>query len=170
MASDHGARRKRRRGSSVGIVAIVVGIPLLLGTALVSVLVQRHQAIEEAAAWAIAGPPCASLTPAAYQAGPQHPFESFTYEGVGFGREYGHVSCNAVVNNGGRGFGTFAECQFTSAGVLKITTKNGDFYYSTGSRPSTVAVHQDRPSCVMAGHFTGASVPAADTATGRSGG
>jgi hypothetical protein len=169
MGSDYGVRSKRRRGASVGLVAIVVGVPLFLGTALITFLVQRQHAIEESAAWTITGPPCPALTLAAYQAGPRHPFESFAYEGVGFGREYGHVSCNAVVNDHGRGFGTFAECQFTSAGILKITTKNGDFYYSTGSRPSTVAVHQDQPNCVMAGHFTGAFVPSADTATGRSG-
>jgi hypothetical protein len=168
--SDYGMRGKRRRGVPFGLIAVVVGTPLLVGTAAVSWLLQRQHAIEEAKAWAITGPPCPTLTLAQYRAGPQHPFESFTYEGVGFGRLYGHVSCNAVVNNGGTGFGAFPECQFTSADIIKITTPHGDVYYSTGSRPATVAVHDNQPNCVMNGHFTGQFVPASDTAIGASGG
>ena len=147
-----------------------LGLPLVMGTALVTFLIQRQHAIEEAAAWSIAGPPCPTLTPAQYAAGPRAPFESFTYEGIGFARQFGHVSCNAVVNNGGRGFGTFPACQFTSAGIVKITTPSGDVYYSTGSQPATVAVRKGQPSCVLAGHFTGQFVPAADTAVSTSGG
>ncbi|HLK23193.1 MAG TPA: hypothetical protein VKT30_00900 [Caulobacteraceae bacterium] len=167
--SDFGIRGKRRRGVPFGLITIAVGLPLALGTALVTYLIQRQHAIEEAAAWAISGPPCRTLSLAEYQALPQRPFESFVYEGVGFGRLYGHVSCNAVVNNGGRGFGTFPECQFTSADIIRITSARGTIYFSTGSHPATVAVHQNRPSCVMAGTFTGQFSPAADTAVGRSG-
>ncbi|HXQ09532.1 MAG TPA: hypothetical protein VN805_00885 [Caulobacteraceae bacterium] len=168
--SDYGVRGKRRRGMPFGLIAIAVGAPLLIGMAAVSWLLQRQHAIEEAKAWDITGPPCPTLTLAQYQAGPQHPFESFTYEGIGFSRLYGHVSCNAVVNNGGTGLGTFPECQFTSADTIKITTPHGDVYYSTGSHPATVAVHQNQPSCVMNGHFTGQFVPTSDTAVSTSGG
>jgi len=170
VMADYGERRKRRRGTPFGAVAIGVGVPLLAATAAVSWLIQRQHAIEEAAAWAITGPPCPTLTLAEFQSAPRAPFEGFTYEGVGFDRQFGHVSCNAVVNNGGRGSGTFPECQFTSAGVVKISTQRGDVYYSTGSQPSTVAVRQDQPSCVLAGHFTGQFVPAADTAVSTTGG
>jgi len=168
--SDYGVRSRRRRGMSVGLVALVVGAPLLIGTAVVSWLLQRQQAIAEASAWNISGPPCPTLTLAEYQTRPQHPFESFNYEGIGFGRLYGHVSCNAVVNNGGTGFGTFPECQFTSAAIIKVTAPSGEVYYATGSQPATVAVHRGQPSCVMNGHFTGQFVPSADTAVSAVGG
>ena len=157
--SDYGMRGKRRRGVPFGLIALVVGTPLLVGTAAVSWLLQRQHAIEEAKAWDIAGPPCPTLTLAQYQAGPQHPFESFTYEGIGFSRLYGHVSCNAVVNSGGTGFGTFPECQFTSADIIRITTPRGDVYYSTGSRPATVAVRQSQPSCASSTATSPASSP-----------
>jgi hypothetical protein len=167
--ADYGERSKRRRGTPFGVVAVVVGVPLLVGTAAISWMIQRQQAVAEAAGWNITGPPCPTLTLAQFQSAPRAPFEAFTYEGVAFSRQFGHVSCNAVVNNGGRGLGTFPECQFTSAGIVKISTPRGDAYYSTGSQPSTVAIHQDQPSCVLAGHFTGQFVPAADTAVSTSG-
>ncbi len=169
--TDYGARgAKRRRGVPFGLITVLVGVPLIMATALITFLVQRQHAIAEAAAWNITGPPCATLTLAQYKALPYHPVESFTYEGVGFARSYGHVSCNAVVNNGGRGFGTFPECQFTSADVIHITTPTANIYYSTDSHPATVAVHAGQPSCVMAGHFTGQFAPAADTAVSAVGG
>jgi hypothetical protein len=168
--TDSGRRTRRRRGTPFGIIAIAVGVPLLLGTAVVSWLTQRQAAISDAAAWTITGPPCPALTLAQYASGPRAPFASFSYEGVGFARQFGHVSCNAVVNDGGHGMGTFPECQFTSAGIVKVTMAGGDVYYSTGSGPSTVAIHQGKPSCVLAGHFTGQFTPAADTSVNTSGG
>src|SRR5579864_5436719 len=128
-------QRRRRRGIPFGLVVAIIGVPLLMGTALATYLFQRQHAIQDATAWNITGPPCRTLTLAEYQALPPHPFESFSYGGVVFGRLFGHVSCNAVVNDGGRGFGTFPECQFTSADVIRITTRQGTVYYSTGSRP-----------------------------------
>ncbi|HLI65708.1 MAG TPA: hypothetical protein VKU90_05025 [Caulobacteraceae bacterium] len=170
MSGDFGVRRGRRRGVSFHLLLAVVGAPVLMTAALGVWLLERNRAIEEAAAWTFTGPACRALTAAEYQARPSHPMPTFSYENVGFGRAYGHASCNNVVNDGGRGFGTFPECQFTSADLLKITTAKGDFYFSVGSHPATVAVHRDTPSCVMAGSFTGAGGPGADTAVGASGG
>ena len=152
MARDYGARRASRR-SRAGLVVGVGVLLVVVIAASVVFIVQRGQAIAEAQDWAITGPPCPTTTAAAYAANLQHAPISSDFNGVTFGREFGHVSCSAIVNDGGRGFGTFAECQFTSPDQLKVTTPKGDFYFYVRGKPATVAIHDGVPSCVLAAKF-----------------
>lgn len=152
VTHDYGVRSTRKR-SRTGLVVGVGVLLVIVVAASVVFLVQRNQAIEEARDWAITGPPCPTTTAAAYAANQQHALTTFEFSGVTWSREFGHSSCNAVVNGGGKGFGTFPECQFTSPDQLKVTTAKGDFYFYVRGKPATVAVHDGVPSCVLAAKF-----------------
>jgi len=152
VALDYGVRRTSRHART----GLVVGVGVLLVIAIAASVVfnvQRGQAIAEARDWAITGPPCPTTTAAAYAANLQHAPVSFEFSGVTWAREFGHSSCAALVNGGGKGFGTFPECQFTSPDQVHVATPKGDFYFYVRGRPATVAVHDGLPSCVLAAKF-----------------
>ena len=157
--TDYGAGRAARKGLS--LPAIAAGGVVLIAIFLVgSWLLHRPYDIRKAQQWAISGPPCQQAPLAVFQGQPVKIHERFENDGINFGRGYGHVSCDDIVNDGGKGFGTFTECQFTSPGALQITTKAGDVYFLTGTGPATVTVKKDAVSCVLAGKFRGEqSVP-----------
>ena len=154
MTSDYGGGTGRRRGPS--LLVIVVGAVVLVAAFLVgSFFWRRPRDIQKAQAWAITGPPCQQVSADAFQAQPVKIHDRFEDEGITFGRGYGHVSCDEIVNDGGKGFGTFTECQFTSPGALQITTKAGVTYFVTGTSRATVTVRKDAVTCVLAGKFKG---------------
>lgn len=137
---------------------------LLFAAALLVVLVpaaiwswQRHleTAVANAKEWTVAGPPCPSVTRQAYLAGAVHATQEFQLGDFGFGRAYGHVSCNFVANDGGRGLGDYPVCQFTSPAVLHVTTPKGEYYFFPSTGPATVSIPQGVPQCVMASKFKG---------------
>jgi hypothetical protein len=111
MATDFGGGRKGG-GLPLGVLAIVV--VAALGAGLWFWTVPRWEA--EARHWTVKGPPCRELTAQQYQAaaagGPRLQIDDF--DDVDFGRAYGHVSCADIHDDGGRGFGMHAVCEFSS--------------------------------------------------------
>jgi hypothetical protein len=164
VTHDYGMRARRRRGPPIFLFAGLAVVAIGVAAVVALLLYQRQQGVAEAREWAITGPPCPTESASAYTANLEHAPMSFAFEGVAFAREFGHVSCNAIVNDGGKGSGTFPECQFTSADQVKVTTKRGDTYFYVRGKPATVAIHNDTPSCVLAAKFGGYGGPAADTA------
>ncbi len=157
MVEDYGARRVRQ----IGLKRVLIGCGALVAIAVLGIWLARlPQAVTRARAWAISGPPCQTQPRRVFDASVVKPREAFEFDDVTFIRGYGHASCTEIVNDGGRGIGTFPECQFTSPAVLQVTTGKGDFYFLPGAGPATVSVHHGEPSCVRAGWFKGErSVP-----------
>lgn len=115
---------------------------------------QRKEAIANADAWTIAGPPCPELTEAQFAAAGLKTRKSTEYNGIVFGRVAGHLTCNEVVNDGGKGLGKYAVCQFTAPSVLTVTAGEQAFYFRPGvGQDATVEVKDGQAKCVMAGRF-----------------
>ena len=153
MTADYGGR-----GGKKGIalpVILIGGVVLVIAFLIGSWFWHRPGDIRRAQEWAISGPPCPQVSAAAFKAQPVKIHERFEDDDIAFGRGYGHVSCDEIVNDGGRGFGTFTECQFSSPGAVQVTTKAGDVYFLTGTKRATVTVKKDAVSCVLAGKFRG---------------
>jgi hypothetical protein len=117
----------------------------------------RHveMAVAEAQAWTIKGPPCPALTKQAYLAGAVHATQSTQLGDITFERAFGHVSCNFIANDGGRGVGDYPVCQFTSPAVLHIVTPKGEFWFFPSTGPATVSVLHGQAQCVMAANWRG---------------
>ena len=160
MASDFGARA-RKRSVPVAPILAIVALVLAAGVALMWWL-PRSREIAKAEAWTFTGTPCPAVSVQAFAAFVVQPKESFEFGDVTFARGYGHASCEQITNDGGRGFGTHPVCQFTSPGVLHVTTKRGDFYFITQTGPATVAVQDGVASCVRAARFRGEQGTATD--------
>jgi hypothetical protein len=149
VTRDYGLR-SAQRGPRLVRLALMIGVPIVLAAIGLDWYLQRQYAIAVAQAWTIAGPPCPSVSRDGYLAAPAGPAShAFQYNDVVFARAYGHVSCNEIKTDGGRGWATFPVCQFTSPEVLKVTTERGDSFFVVGSRPATVSVRDGQPACVM---------------------
>jgi len=151
---DYGAVRIGR--SRLGLwIAAGLGVLIVLGVIGANLVYAQHKAVATAAQWAIDGPPCPQLTPAAFQAQPYRPKRVFAYDDIRFARVAGHVSCEEVHAGGGRAMRTFVECQFTSPGLPAVATKAGETVFAPGpGRPATVVVQDRRPRCMLASKFT----------------
>ena len=152
--TDYGGGKGKRSGPG-GPVIVIGAIVLVIAFLVGSWLWHRPRDIQKAETWAITGPPCPQVSPQAFEAQPVRIHEKFEDDDITFGRGYGHVSCDEIVNDGGRGFGTFTECQFTSPGAIQVTTKAGATYFLTGTSRATVTVKKDAVTCVLAGKFKG---------------
>ena len=158
--TDYGAARRKQKG--LGLGAIAIGAVVLVAVFLVGAwALHRPYDIRKAQQWAISGPPCPQVSAQAFQAQAVKIHARFENDGITFGRGYGHVSCDDIKENGGKGFSSFTECQFTSPGALQITTPKGeDVYFVTNTGPATVSVSKSGVSCVLAAKFKGEqSVP-----------
>ncbi len=154
MTADYGGGKRQRKGPGIALV-VVVAVVLIAAFMVPTWLWRRAGDIREAQLWAIGGPPCPAVSRQAFEAQPDKVQFRFTNDEISFGRAHGHVSCNDIVNDGGRGFGRFTECQFNTPGALQVTTPAGDFYFLPQYGPATVSVKQGRPTCVRGGWFRG---------------
>ncbi|HEY5410431.1 MAG TPA: hypothetical protein VIJ94_06865 [Caulobacteraceae bacterium] len=154
MAHDFGGARRRRK--SIAVPVLVLGAVALVVAYLAGSWVwHRPREIRKAQAWAISGAACQQVSAQAFAAQPVQIHARFENNDITFGRGYGHVSCDDITNDGGRGYGTFTECQFNSPGALEVATKTVHAYFLTGGGPATVTVKKDAVSCVLAGKFKG---------------
>ena len=149
------ADRPKGRGLWMWLVVFVACAVVIVPAAIWSWNQHIEKATANAREWAIAGPPCPSLTRQAYLAGAVHATQDFQLGEFSFGRAYGHASCNFVAYDGGRGFGDYPVCQFTSPAVLHVTTPKGEFYFFPSTGPATISIPHGTPQCVMAGNFKG---------------
>jgi hypothetical protein len=138
-------------------------ISLLAGLALAAALAigigaasrLRHGPDEAADAqfYTVTGPPCPTLTAAAYGAGAIKVGPRFEYGDVTFGRAYGYVSCGWLPG-GLLGLTPHPVCEFTNPGVMEVQTPTGPTYFAPGlGQPATVAVTDGQPRCVLGSHF-----------------
>ena len=153
MTVDYGSARTRK-GLGLGTILAAAAV-LILAFVIGNQVWHRPGEIRKAELWAVSGPPCQQVSPQAFQAQPVRIHHRFENDEITFGRGFGHVSCEDIVNDGGKGFGTFTECQFTSPGALQVTTSSGDSYFLTKASPATVTVSKSGVGCVLAAKYKG---------------
>ncbi|UTP39646.1 hypothetical protein M9M90_00250 [Phenylobacterium sp. LH3H17] len=131
------------------IGALVVG---MTAVAVTSYQNRIHKIAESEAATtpsALTGLPCPVLTKAEFDALAVKPSKTFIFNEVTFVRRFGHVTCNVISHGGGTGFAPL--CEFTAPAVLKVTTRQGEFYFKTGvGKPVSVSTPGGIPKCVVA--------------------
>ena len=154
MTLDFGGRRVGG-GVPTGKIALGLGALVMLAAIAWIWSWQTRKAVAQAQAWAIAGPPCPAVSRPAYLAAGIPAATKFNFDDVGFARAFGHVDCDEITYGGGRGWGTYPACQFTSPGTLEITTPKGVFYFFPQIGPATVSVLHGVPRCVLGGRFKG---------------
>jgi hypothetical protein len=139
---------------ALGIGALAVGVAAFAAWEIRDLLARRSAAISAAREWTIKGPPCASLNAAEFRARGLSAPKAFEYEGVVMARRYGHVDCRMLRTNGGRGFSSFALCQFTGPGALHVKTGKTEAWFETGAgQPATVSTEGGVPRCVLNSKF-----------------
>lgn len=147
--------RQVRRFSLVHVIVAVIGMGIATAIITVTYVKDRTAHIATAKVWDIQGPACPALSAAEWTAKHYRAQKVFDYDGVAIGRAAGNASCSDVHTDGGKGLGVRKVCQFTSPGVLTVTSKAGAFYFNPGvGQLASLIIEQDRPACVMASHFT----------------
>ena len=149
-----GGGRRKRRGSPALWIAALIGVAVV--GAVLSVSWGRRQQLATATAekWDITGPPCPSLSAAAFQAQHYLAEKIMTYDGMSIGRHSGNVSCTEVAYKGGRSLFKYPVCQFTSPSALTVKVGDQAAYYALNGRPATLSLQHGKLGCVMASKVT----------------
>jgi hypothetical protein len=160
MTADFGVRRGAK-GPPWGMILAGVGVLLVAGAAWYSRLSHLPAQIATAKAWTIDGTPCTEVTKAAFAAQPIKAEQVFSYDEIGMARAFGHAECNEIGDNGGRGWGTYPVCKFTSPGILQVSTpKDGDHYFVPGpGAPTTLSFAAGKVACVVGPNGAFAATP-----------
>jgi hypothetical protein len=120
-----------------------------------SYLRQRDFALGRAREAAVDGPPCPEITRAEFEAQRLKRFKATLYEGVVFGRQFGHMDCSTLRYGGGWSTAVYPACQFTGPGLLSVKTDKGEWFYAPGvGKPASVGAPHGKALCVMASNFT----------------
>jgi hypothetical protein len=151
------ARRRRLTGGQK--LAMAAGALVFLGFAGWlyggDYLRQRELALGRAGEAKVEGPPCPPATAAGLAARRMKVRKLTNYEGVIFGRQFGHMDCRTLRYGAGWGTAIYPVCQFTSPSALSVKTDKGEWFFAPGpGQPATVAVPHGRPRCVMDSNFT----------------
>ncbi len=108
----------------------------------------------EASNWSINGPPCPILSQADYKAAGARATRTFEFNGVQFGRRFGHTSCAVLGVKDATLRGGYPACQFTGPDVIQIATSKGSYAFAPGiGNPVTVFIPAGIPQCVMSSKF-----------------
>src|SRR5687767_13498199 len=86
---------------------------------------QRELAFGRAAEAKVDGPPCPPATATELAARRMKVRKLTNYEGVIFGREFGHMDCRTLRYGAGWGSSIYPVCQFTSPSALYVKTDKG---------------------------------------------
>ena len=101
--ADFGSGSRRSRTfASPGVtvaLAIIMGAAVAVGTW----LQQEPVNIANARRWTISGPPCRTITARAFAASIVKVRLRFEYDDLTFERAFGHVYCDEIHDDGGRG-------------------------------------------------------------------
>ncbi len=149
-------RQRRTTGEKVviaiaGLCAVALPAWLMGGT----FLKERAENIALARDWSVDGRPCPQITRAQFDARGLKAQKGLIYEDVKIYRQFGHLSCSSIANDGGTGLGVYAVCQFTGPNVLRVVTRAGEWFFEPGiGQPATVATPHGEAHCVMASNFT----------------
>jgi hypothetical protein len=145
------SRTRRAVLIAVTVLSMLAAVYLVGG----GYLRQRDAALARARDVAVEGPPCIPLTRAEFEARGLKAPKSTLYEGVEFGRQFGHVECNALRYGDGWGARTYPVCQFTSPTALYVRTEKGAWFYAPGRGvPATVFVPDGEARCVLASNYS----------------
>lgn len=134
----------------LGVFGLAAAIPLIV------VIDTQSRRRSERIEWTIDGPPCPSVE----RPGPgllgRRPLKTFTYGDITFGRRTGHVSCAAFDEGGLFDQRLTRVCQFTSPGLLAVTSGGQTRYFTPGfGQKATINAAAGRaPRCVLAGWFS----------------
>lgn len=149
-----------REKKTARIMMIVVCVLVVGGVASLIGLENKKKSDAIAASSAAAnvetlvGPPCPSITEADFTARGVKISKTFEFNSLQWGRRFGHTDCNLVAVKGVAD--PVPVCQFTSPGIVAVTTAKGNFYFDPGAgSPATVRVVDGTPSCVKASNFKG---------------
>ena len=150
---------RRRRLTAGQKVTIGAGALIFLGFAGWlyggDYLRQRELAFGRAAEAKVEGPPCPQLTAAQFAARRLKVRKLTNYEGVIFGRQFGHMDCRTLRYGAGWGTAIYPVCQFTSPSALSVKTEKGEWFFAPGpGQPATIAVPRGEARCVMDSNFT----------------
>jgi hypothetical protein len=106
------------------------------------------------AAWTIAGPACPIVEQPSRSVVGKKPPKPFSYGGIHFVRQFGHVSCVGWDDGGLGGEDITRVCQFSGPAMVKVAIAGRTVIYQPGvGRRATVTVRHGRPSCVVGGWF-----------------
>jgi hypothetical protein len=150
------ARRRKLTGGQK--LTMVAGALIFLGFAGWlyggDYLRQRDLALGRAGEAKVEGPPCPQLTAAEFVARKLKAPKLTSYEGVVFGRQFGHMDCSALRYGAGWSTEMYPVCQFTSPSALSVKTDKGEWFFAPGpGQPATIAVPHGQPRCVMDSNF-----------------
>ena len=149
---DFGGVRRFALSHVIGAVVVVTAAVGLIAFQLIK---DRQSAVATYQAWQVKGPPCPTMSQADFQTRRYTALKTFDYDGTSIGRTAGDASCSDVKAGGGKGFATDKVCQFTSPATLTVVSKAGKFFFVPGpGQPSSLYIHHDLPSCIMASNFT----------------
>ena len=148
-------RQRRTTGEKVVLVlaaGLAVGIPgWLLGN---NYLIHRAANVALAKAWSVDGSPCPELTRAQFESRNLKAPKGTIYSNATIFRQFGHMSCSPIRDDGGTGLGEYAVCQFTGPAVLRVKTPKGEWFFEPGiGKPATIATPHDVARCVLASNF-----------------
>lgn len=147
--SDYGMRKKSKgaRGLWIGLAVFLV-IAVVIGYLAIGKL--QPQWVAEARAWTVKGPPCPTVSAAAFKSGGAPINETFEYDDVVFARAFGIASCAQIHDHGGVGFGRTSICQFSSPRALSAHAAKSDTFYALEvGQPVTVTIDGGSISCVI---------------------
>lgn len=151
-----GPREKKTARMMMVVVCVLVlgGVVALIGLE----NKKKSDAIAASSAAAgvetLVGPACPVLSEADFTARGVKLTKTFEFNNDHWGRRFGHTDCNLVAVKGVSD--PVPVCQFTSPGVVGVTTKKGTFYFDPGTgSPATVRVVDGTPSCVKVSNFKG---------------
>ncbi|RAK56455.1 hypothetical protein [Phenylobacterium deserti] len=154
--TDYEARGMGPKPKLALIVSAVAGVLAILvvgGLTFMSWQKSRNEAIATASEWTITGAPCPEITQAQFDAIP-HKARLTDFWDMKLERANGHVDCQVVKTNGGKGLGSFSVCQLTSPQIVRVEAKKGDKFFNPGfGQAVTVTSEGGTPHCVLAGKF-----------------
>jgi hypothetical protein len=139
-------RPRERLLKGVTIISCVLIVPVTVGLAFGA---QRDADAVKAEAWLVPGPPCRAIARRDYIAFGTRVSSVFYIDGVRFARGYGYAKCDNIQLAAAHTSEGIPVCQFNDPAIVEVTTGIGDFFYMTGSSPSTISVVRGQPSCVL---------------------
>ena len=156
MGKDFGVRSRRLTTGQRVVLALAALVALAFPTWLIGSRLAKDRAehIARAEAWRIHGAPCPELTKAEFEGRGLKAPKGVSYEGVVFFRQFGHMACAPLRDQGGVGWRTYVACQFTSPNALKVVTAKGEWRFAPGlGQPATVTTANGVARCVLDSRF-----------------
>lgn len=133
-------------------LAGMVVIAASLGLCAFIYLAQKNASAVEAAFWSLEGPPCPTMTQAAYDRAWGTP-QVTRYDGASFEYRVGHMMCTRRPSEGRDG-ALYPVCQFTGPVFLGVTTARGRYAFQPPyTHAARVGIIDGEARCVLIPRF-----------------